>query len=208
MRAPRTTGAVAVIAALAAGHAVTSRVDVTRVDYPPFTRSADLGEVAHLSYADLEVTDVRPAQYLAPALSDALVVKAAGVWVLVSMTGTATREPTLLLDPRLEDTEGRFYRSSTRSDCASLTHLHTGVPVHSLFCFDVPPDVLAGLHFAIARGSFDNDRLDGDDLADVDLGITRSEAETWAGTTAAYDAATADLEPIELREITIDEEGS
>jgi hypothetical protein len=206
MRARRTTSAVAVVAALAAGHAVTSRVDVTQVDYPPFVRSAALGGVAHLSYADVEVTDVRPAQYLAPPFSDALVVEAAGVWVLVSMTGTATREPTLLLDARLEDARGRFYRSSTRSDCALLTHLHTGVPVHSVFCFDVPPGVLAGLHFVIARGSFDNDRLDGDDLADVDLGITRSEASGWARTTTAYGAETEDLEPIELQEISMNEE--
>jgi len=208
VRAPRTASGVAVVAALVAGHAVTSRLDVTQVDYPPFVRSAGVGEVAHLSYADVEVTDVRPAQYLLPALSDAMVVKAGGVWVLVSVTGSATREPTLLVDARLEDPDGRSYRSSTRSDCASLTHLHTGVPVHSMFCFDVPTDVLAGLHFVIARGSFDNDRLDGDDLADIDLGITRSEEASWASTTKAYAAATEDLEPIELREISIDEEGS
>jgi hypothetical protein len=205
VRAPRATSAVAVIAALAVGHAVTSRLDVSQVDYPPFVRAADLGQVAHLSYADVEVTDVRPALYLAPALSDELAVKAAGVWILVSMTGTATAEPTRLLDPRLEDDQGRVYRSSTRSDCASGAALHTGVLVHAVFCFDVPTDVLTGLHFHIARGSFDNARLDGDDLADVDLEISRSEAASWAGTTKAYRAETEELEPIELQEITLTE---
>jgi hypothetical protein len=205
VRAPRAAGTVAIVAALAVGHAVTSRFDVTSADYPPFVRTADLGRAAHLSYADVEVTDVRPAQYLAPGSSDDLAVRAAGVWVLVSVTGTATREPTVLLDGRLEDEDGRVYRTSTRSGCAANTGLHTGVPTYSLFCFDVPTHALAGLHFVIARGSFDNARLDGDDLADVDLGVTEAEAGSWARTTTAYHAEIEELEPIALKEITLDE---
>jgi hypothetical protein len=205
VRAPRAAGAVAIVAALAVGHAVTTRFDVTSIDYPPFVRTAEIGRAAHLSYADVKVTDVRPAQYIAPGSFDDLAAKAAGVWLLVSVTGTATDEPTTLLNARLVDEDGRVYRSSTRSGCAASTGLHTGVPTYSVFCFDVPAHVLAGLHFVIARGSFDNARLDGDDLAEVDLAITRTEAESWTRTTAAYRAENEELEPIVLEELTLDE---
>jgi len=208
VRAPRAASTLAIVAALAVGHAVTNRLNVTGLESPAFVRSADLAQVAHLSYADVEVTDVRPAQYLAPPVSDDLAVKAGGVWLLVSLTATATREPTLLVDGRLVDEEGRVYRSSTRSGCAFVTHTYTGLPNHSVFCFDVPTDVLAGLHFVIARGDLDNARLAGDDLAEVDLGISRSEAASWARTTKAYNAESEDLAPIELQEITLNQVGS
>jgi hypothetical protein len=206
VRLRRTTGAAAILAAVAVGQVVTSRVPVLGSDDPPFVETGDVGQAVHLSYADVEVTDVRPAHYLAPPISTELVRMAGGVWVLVSVTATATEEPVVLHTAWLVDDEGRSYRSSTRSECAPTVELPTGLPTYALFCFDVPPDRLAGLHFRLARGELDTE-TDADDLADVDLAVSGGDAKSWATTSASYAAESYSLEPLELHTITITETG-
>jgi len=205
----RVFGALAVVATVAAAQLVTARVPVVDLGGGgPFVRSGELGEPVHLSYADVEVTDVRPAQYLGPPDSTALARLAGGVWVVVSVRLSATTKPVSIPNAWLVDPEGREYLTSTRSSCATNLRVSTGVPTYAVFCFDVPPDRLEGMHFRIARGAFETDQTNNDDLADVDLGVSAKDAETWPATTKAYRSVDYALEPLELTEITLTETGS
>ena len=201
----RVLSALAVLVALALGQVVTDRLDRESKDDPPFLRNADLGEVAHLTYGEVEVTDVRPAQFLAPQASDELARIAGGVFVLVSTKVVATREPTHFLTARLVGRDGREYQPSARSTCDAFPSGDTGLPSYTMLCFDVPASALAGLHFQTSRGSQNDDSIRGDDMADVDLGISAADAEEWASTDAVYLVEPAALEPFELRTVTLTE---
>lgn len=205
MRARRTTAVVAVVAALAVGQVITSHADVTGADVSPFVRTGDVGDVVHLSYAEVRVTDVVPAHYLAPAVSTELARLAGGVFVVVLAELTATREPTQFEQGWLVDEEDRIYLGSKKSECTPNPTSPTGVTTYTMFCFDVPADELAGLHFRVARGDLLTDRTDRDDLADVDLGISRTDEREWAKTEVAYGVVQSDIEPFELQEITLEE---
>jgi hypothetical protein len=203
----RTVGStVAILAALALGNVINTHLQVNRDQLEPVLESGRVGEVAHLTYGDVEVTDVRPAMYVAPQFSDELVRKASGVYLLVSVKATATREPTLFAAAYLQDSEGRQYRSSSKADCALNIDGNTGVPAYALYCFDVPPRALAGMRFQLSRGNLTFSTLAGDHLADIDLGISAADEATWADTDAAYGAESTTREPFELQKVTLEQQ--
>ena len=197
-----------VVGAMAAGQVITTLVDVNRAQLPPFVETGSVGDVVELSYADVQVDDVRPAQYLGTDVSTDLASLAGGVYVVVSATVTADSEPTTMSSGWLETPDGVRYRASAKSGCATILRTQTGVPIHSLWCFDVPPDQLAGLSFHLARGTLrdpGDEEINGDAVAEVDLGVTRAEEGTWATTTKAYRVEPYSYTPIELTEITLNE---
>ena len=202
MRTGRTASAVAILLALAAGHVITTRTDLGESD-PSFVTSGSLGEPVHLVYGDVEVTDVRPAQYVVPQNTTELARLAGGVFVLVSVQVLPTREPTSFLAAYLVDEQGRQFRASHRSECAQSVDGQTGLPAYALFCFDVPSSVLAGLHHQIGRGDLLYSTLQGDELADVDLQISSADARSWARTRAAYLAESTDDQPIVLQSVDL-----
>lgn len=203
MRLPRLRSTVAVLAALGVGHVITTHLDVNSEQLHPFYESGRVGHEVHLSYADVEVTDVRPAMYVSPRSSDELARKAGGVFVLVSVTATADREPISFQAAFLVDDEGRMYRKSEKAGCAINTDTGTGVPTYAVYCFDVPASRLAGMRFQISRGNLIYSTLAGDDVADVDLGIDAAEEAAWARTEDAYGAADTDHEPIVLETVDL-----
>jgi len=205
VRAPRLTATVAILAALAVGNVINTRLDVNTEQLHPVAEEGRIGKVTHLTYGDVEVTDVRPAEYVAPRFGDDLSPKAGGVFVLVSVKVTATREPTLFLSAYLEDSRGRRYRAASKANCAINVDGGTGIPVYALFCFDVAPQALAGLRFELSRGNLIYSTLNGDHLADVDLGISDADEASWRDTDAVYLAETTSLEPFELQEVTLDQ---
>ena len=206
MRARRVTTALALIAALAVGQQVTSRLDLEGEGTDdPFFETASLDQVAHLSYGEVEVTDVRPARHVAPQDSTELARIASGVFVLVSVKVTALREPTSFLAAYLVDPEGRQFRASVKSGCATNVKSYTGVPAYALYCFDVPASALAGLHLHIGRGSQTYSTLRGDGVADVDLGISEADERSWPDTADAFAAETTSREPMDLRPVTLQE---
>lgn len=207
MRARRTAATVAVAAALAVGQQVTSRLELgpSQADDEPFVTRAALGEVAHLPYADAEVTDVRPARYVAPRGSTELVRRADGVYVLVSVAVTARTEPTTFTAAYLLDAQGRQHYTSAKAGCASSVATQTGIPAYALLCFDVPPAALAGLRLQLARGSLTWHTTQGDALADLDLGISAAEEESWPATEDAYGQEQSTREPFELQPVTLEE---
>jgi hypothetical protein len=196
---------VAVLVALVVGNAINTRLDVNGEQLEPVAEAGRVGAATHLTYGDVEVTDVRPAEYVASQFSDELASKAGGVYLLVTVKVTATREPTSFLAAYLEDSEGRHYRSAAKAGCAINVESATGVPAYALFCFDVPGPALAGMRFELSRGNLTYSTLDGDHLADVDLGISREDERSWPATDAVYVAQTTSREPIELEPVTLDE---
>jgi len=205
VRAPRVTSALAILAALAVGNLITTHLDVNGKQLEPVAEAGRIGEATHLTYGDVEVTDVRPAEYVASQFSDELASKAGGVYLLVTVKVTAAREPTSFLAAYLEDSEGRHYRSAAKAGCAINVKSWTGVPAYALFCFDVPGQALAGMRFELSRGNLIYSTLDGDHLADVDLGISSEDEGSWPDTDAVYGAETTSREPIELEPVTLDE---
>ena len=209
MIGPRALSTLAVVATVAVAQLFTDQVPVVDLGGGgPFVESGEVGSEVHLSYADVEVTDVGPAQYLAPPISTDLARVAGGVWMVVSVHLSATTQPVRIQNAWLVDPHGREYMASTRSSCALNPRVATGVVTYAVFCFDVPTDRLEGLRFRIARGDHTVGRTDDDDLADVDLAVSARDAQTWADTTKAYLAVDYSLEPLELQEITLTETGS
>jgi len=205
----RVVGTLAVVAAVSLAHLLTGRLPVVDLGGGrPFVESGEVGDEVHLSYADVEVTDVRPAQYLGPPVSTELARLAGGVWVVVSVRLSATTKPVSIQNAWLVDPEGREYLTSSRSWCATNLPVATGVATYAVFCFDVPVTRLEGLHFRVARGDVTTDQTSNDDLADFDLAVTSKDVKTWPDTTAAYRSETYSLEPLELEEITLTETGS
>jgi hypothetical protein len=204
VRGRRTTTVVSVIAALAVGHGITSRLDVSETEDEPFLEAAQVGEVARVPYGDVEVTDVRPARYVVPRVSTELARIAAGVFVLVSVRVTASREPISFQAAYLVDDRGREYRSSAKADCGLSVESSTGIPAYVLFCFDVPPEALSGLRLRLARGNLIYSTLQGDAVADVDLGISAADEKSWPDTQDAFLAETTTREPFELTSITVE----
>jgi len=205
VRAPRLTAGVAILAALVVGNVINTRLDVNSEQLHPVAEEGRIGKVTHLTYGDVEVTDVRPAEYVAPRFGDDLSPKAGGVFVLVSVKVTATREPTLFLSAYLEDSQGRTYRAASKADCAINVDGGTGVPVYALFCFDVAPQALAGLRFELSRGNLIYSTLNGDHVADVDLAISDDDEASWRDTDDVYLAETTSTEPFELQEVTLEQ---
>lgn len=208
MRARRTTTIVSVVAALTVGYGITSRLDISEDEFEPFLEAARVGEVVRLPYGDVEVTDVRPARHVASQISTELARIATGVFVLVSVKVTATREPTAFRAAYLVDERGREFHTSAKADCASSVESPTGIPTYALFCFDVPPEVLSGLRLRLARGNLTYFTVNGDAMADVDLGISAADEETWPDTEDAILAETTSNEPFELQTVSLEEEPS
>jgi hypothetical protein len=69
----------------------------------------------------------------------------------------------------------------------------------------VPASALAGLHLRIGRGSLVYSTLQGDAVADVDLGISQADEASWPRTDDAFVAETTSREPLELRSVTLQE---
>jgi hypothetical protein len=207
VRGRRTATVVSLLGALTVGHLIASRAE-TGLGDQPFVTSAAEGHVAHLTYGDVEVTDVTPARYVVPQVSTELARIAGGVFLLVSVKATATREPTTFYGAYLVDQSGRQYYASAKAECALLLKSGTGVPAYAVYCFDVPPDRLAGLRLQMGRGSLTYGTFQGDELADIDLGITASDAQSWSTTEDAYLAESSSRAPIELESVTLTETGS
>lgn len=189
--------AAAVAAALVVGHAITTRVAVGTED--PFVRAVEVGETAHLVYADVTVTDVRPARRLLGSLSTDLPLEGSEVFVVALLELTATREPVRLETLTLVDDQDRLYRTSVKSGCTTLPPTSpTAVTTYVMACFDVPADRLAGLRLQAARGDVGDNSSRRDDVAEVDLGISGDDAEDWAATQDGYLVRDQSFVPFDL----------
>lgn len=99
-----------------------------------------------------------------------------GVWVVVRYTVVGTEENTSITFAEMRDDEGRVWGLEGRNsnDCVDSP---PGLAAHCTVYVEVPPDALPTLSVRLARLSRDT-RFDA--VAEVDLGLTRADAATFA----------------------------
>lgn len=167
-----------VVAALASGRAVDALTPDDRVVFGrPFLRPVAIGESVSLRYADLTPEEV----YGAPVLDRGpeAPMSSPGLWVVTTVSVTPTLDSETLRHATLVDGRGRELSQGARNElrCAATA---AGVPTRCVVSFEVAPDAAAGSHLRLARSA---QETRGDDMADVDLGITAEEVRRWAART-------------------------
>lgn len=168
-------GTALVVGAVSAGCALVTHVPQEETVDAPFVVEGAVGETLDLTYAELTVTDVRVADTLT---SPAEAAAAAGTFLVVDATWRATQGETRFSGAEVTDAQGRRFWPSQRGGCSTSASAQPGYAWRVTYCFDLPPDALAGATVRLARG--DQTEEHGgqrrDAVAVVDLGLTRDEA--------------------------------
>ena len=164
-----------VLAALAVGHVVVTAFPVDDRVAASFVRPMVVGEPVELRYARLTADE--PAGSTILDDGDALLVTS-GVWLTVPLTIEATGQPRALGWAELLGGDGRTYMvfSGGRSVFLPGT-AQPGIPRYVTLRVEVPPEAVPGAHLRIGLEQKDQR---GEDVADIDLGLTRADAEAWA----------------------------
>lgn len=174
---------VLVVAALAAGRAVEG---LTPDDHDgfgrPFVRAVAVGENAALRYADVRALGVDGAPVL--DRGSLAPMKSPGLWVVTRLALTPRLDRETLLWAQLVDGEGRELELGGRNELYCAEALPR-VETRCVVAFEVPVDAAAGARLRLAREL----ETRGDDLAEVDLGITLQQARDWAARTDRVDGA-------------------
>ena len=102
-----------------------------------------------------------------------------GLWVVTKVTVTPTLDAETLRHATFVDGRERELSLGGRNELQCATAV-PGVATECVVSFEVATDAAAGSHLRLARSAQD---VRGDDMADVDLGITAAEARTWAART-------------------------
>lgn len=170
------TSAAVVIAALAVGRLVSDHLE-SKISPDPFIREVAAGETAHLRFADIDVDRVSAADAL---ISVSSVAKARGVFLVVDVTVRGTDRARALTGVELVDAEGRIYGpDKSRAYCSFNLNAEPGLTTYARLCFDIPTPALDGVRLLVARedsaGRGASQRRD--EIGDLDLGITPTEAE-------------------------------
>ena len=173
-RVARRAGAgVLIIAALAAGRAVTTAFDDDTGLDEPYLVSGSLGRPVGLRYADVTATGVDGSTAVSPNLG----MTTTGVWLVVPLKIVTKGEPGQVRYAAVQDTRGRvFLANGTRSQY-SPGLAQPGVPRYASVLVELPADAVAGAHLRVALDSLDQRR---DSMADIDLGLTPEQAREWA----------------------------
>ena len=179
LRPPRaqTLGAgAAVLAALAVGHVVVTAFPVDERVQASFVRPAVVGEPVELRYARLTAGD--PAGSTVLDSDDGTLLATPGVWLTVPLTIEAIGQPRALGWAEVLGGDGRTYTVFTGGRSWFLPGTaQPGVPRYATLRVELPPAAVPGAHLRIGLEQKDQRR---DDVADIDLGLTRADADAWA----------------------------
>jgi hypothetical protein len=173
---PMRAGAAAlVLAALAAGRAVTTLFPADAAISTPFVRAGVIGQPVSLRYADITAAGVQGSTCVATS-SSSLGMQTPGVFVVVPLVIVAKGESAEVRYAAVRDREGRtFLASGTRSSFTAGTG-QAGVRRYASVLVEVPRDAVAGAHLRVALNRLDQRR---DDLADVDLRLSTADVARW-----------------------------
>lgn len=167
-----------VIAALAAGRAITDAMptDVGKMmgGADPFVVDAKAGEPATTRWAEVTVTDVRPA--LATGGRHARIETPAHL-LLVDLKVKAAGEPRVLGGASLLAKDGRVFHADKR--WLITNSIPTGLTWYATPVFEVPADAMQGAVLELGLGD-DWWSQRRDDVLHVDLGITAAKAKQFA----------------------------
>jgi hypothetical protein len=191
--ARRAGAAALVLAALAAGRAVTSAFPADDSISSPFLRSGTLGQPVSLRYADLTATAVQGSTCVASGVGGTAGMRTPGVFVVVPVVIVTKGEPATVGYAALQDRRGRTFLASGSRSSFRPGPGQPGVPRYANVVIEVPPDAVAGSRLRIALDGLDQRR---DDMADIDLGLTGADAAEWTRSRSAISIPEAsDLPP-------------
>lgn len=192
--------AAAVIVAMSLGRLISDKIPLNDGDSRPFVRAGVVGKPVHLEYADVTVTGIRAAH----GLDGGSTVLAGGVFLIVDVDIVATERPTRFAGIYLLDSQGRVHQPTYRgSTCSTATVAPTAATWHVMVCFDVAKKALQGSRVVLSRGAYgvNGSGQRRDDLARIDLGIDRAEADDLYASKLYYYAGTNEFEPLPLEPI-------
>jgi hypothetical protein len=142
----------------------------------PFVRPTVVGETVDLRYARLTAGEPAGSTVVRPDSSTLL--STPGVFLTVPLTIEATGQPRMVGFAELHGGDGRTYPISTSGRSSFLSGTaQPGVPRYATVSVELPPEAVPGAHLRIGL-SQDDQR--GDDLADIDLRLTETDADAWA----------------------------
>jgi hypothetical protein len=163
-----------VLAALAAGRAVTTLFPADAAISAPFVRPGAVGKPVSLRYAEVTATRVEGSTCVSTGFADGL--RTPGVFVVVPLVIVSKLQPATLGYAAVQDRQGRtFLASGSRSSFSPGTG-QPGVTRYASVVIELPRDAVAGAHLRIALNQLDQRR---DDLADIDLGLSAADAARW-----------------------------
>lgn len=173
----RTAGAAAaVLAALATGHVLATAFPADDRVQAPFMRPGTVGEPVELRYA--RVTAGEPDGSTVLDTDDGTLLATPGVWVTVPLTIVTKGEPRAVNFAEVAGGDGRTYAVLTGGRSAFLPGTaQPGVPRYATVRVELPPEAVPGARLRIALFPLDTRR---DDMAEIDLGLTRADADAWS----------------------------
>ncbi len=179
----------AVIAAMVVGRLITDHLPV-EADHSPFYREVAVGETARLDYTDLTAYSVKAADFI----DGSDITLARGTFLVVDVRARGHHDSGILPFVSVVDAHGRTYDPTDRgSSCDTSIRAWPGVTTYARFCFDVPPEELEGMHLQLGRGGkLLQDSQRRDEVADVDLRISASDARELAGARIMLKGKTSD----------------
>ncbi len=177
-----------VIAALAAGSALISRVPGPQeVALAPFLHAGTVGAPIHLRTGEIVVDGVQASTQVRQG---AITASTTGHWLVVTLRYTAADTPASLAGMTVQSRDGRTY-SLARPFQSACGVGQPGVTIACSMPFELAPDALEGAHLRVPAALLGGG--EGDDIADVDLGID-------AATAARLAVAT---EPVRIEAVTV-----
>jgi hypothetical protein len=173
----RAGAAALVLAALAAGRAVTTLFPADAAVSAPFLRPGVVGQPVSLRYADVTAVRVEGSTCVATS-SSSLGMQTPGVFVVVPLVIVAKGESAEVRYAAVLDRQGRtFLASGTRSAFTAGTG-QAGVRRYASVVVEVPRDAVAGARLRVALNRIDQRR---DDMADIDLRLSAADVARWTG---------------------------
>lgn len=174
---------VLVVAALAVGRVVTDRLPTTEIASRPYERHAVVGETVPMRVADLTVTEVQGSPTLVTTTEG---YRTPGLWIAAFLTVVPREKTSTVTYAAIRATDGRTWETKGRNRMLCASGL-SGLPTRCAAYVDVPPEALPGASLLVARGGGGGD-LRMDDMAVIDLGITKQKVQEWQQRTTPIEA--------------------
>lgn len=181
MRLPRPSRAqlgagALVLAALSVGRVVTEWLPDGPSPVRPFERHVAVGETAKLRYADVKATRVDGGKQLSTP-DEAMLSPC--MWVVVEAQVTPTVDHLTFGYAELRTADGAVLTDGNRN-IAQCRPTNPGIPTHCIYAFEIAAKDLPGATLALGR-AIDDQR--GDDMAVIDLDVSRQDVDQWAART-------------------------
>lgn len=169
---------VIVVGLLALGSAALSRLPTPEeVARSPFVSAGTVGAPVPLRTGTIQVDAVRASTAVRQGGTTA---RTSAHWLVVTMRFTAAREPVGLAGMTLRAADGRIY-SLTRPFRSSCGPGQPGITIQCGLPFEVPSDAMAGARLVVPAALLGGG--EGDDVAEIDLGIDPAQAGQLASAT-------------------------